>query len=87
MRHLPLAPDQEGYRERLLYIAKQLSIAIDMVYTLLADVDQGQVVVALDPDANVDADANVDQADVDAEAKIRKATNKKNNATQPKDYA
>ena len=70
MRHLPLAPDQEGYRERLLYIAEQLSIAIDMVYTLLADVDQGQVVVALDPDANVDADANVGQADVDAEANV-----------------
>ena len=83
MAHLPLAPDQEGYRERLLYIAKQLSIAIDMVYTLLAAID----LLALDPDANVDADANVDQADVDAEAKIRKATNKKNNATQPKDYA
>ena len=64
MRHLPLAPDQEGYRERLLYIAKQLSIAIDMVYTLLAAIDM----LALGPGANVDADANVHQADVDAEA-------------------
>ena len=70
MRHLPLAPDQEGHRERLLYCLELLSIAIDMVYTLLADVDQGQVVVALDPDANVGADANVDQADVDAEANV-----------------
>ena len=55
MRHLPLAPDQEGDHERLLYIAKQLSIAIDMVYTLLAAIDML-------------ADANVHQADVDAEA-------------------
>ena len=62
MRHLPLAPDQEGDHERLLYIAKQLSIAIDMVYTLLAAID-------MLADANVhQADANVHQADVDAEA-------------------
>ena len=58
MRHLPLAPDQEGHRERLLHCLEQLFIATGMILRILKD--KG----APDPDTNEEADANGDQVGV-----------------------
>ena len=37
IRHLPLAPDDPGHRERLLYTLEQLCIATDMIISILKD--------------------------------------------------
>ena len=66
MRHLHLAPDQEGRRERILHCLEQLCIATGMILRILADEDQDRMVGAPDPDTNEEADANGDQVGADA---------------------